>query len=256
MAAPTLCLYNKFGYCKFSERCRKHHVNEICENTSCSISECRQRHPKICRYFDNYGRCKFFPCAFKHETRNSIIVNEERTFSENYKFIENEIKEKSRMIDELSTKICSLETKISDLENKIGTLSTIEEKIKEFDERFVKICEGLDKTMEFFGDRFKDFAVDIDDLAVELNDDIGNLTVENVDVPLDQTFKNPFLAFKCDICDFSAKSERGLKTHKTRKHINCNWCDLICKDESELKKHKMDKHSLEYSVELLQNYYI
>ena len=120
----------------------------------------------------------------------------------------------------------------------------------------MKICEGLDKTMEFFGDRFKDFAVDIDDLAVELNDDIGNLTVENVDVPLDQTFKNPFLALKCDICDFSAKSERGLKTHKTRKHINCNWCDLICKDESELKKHKMDKHSLEYSVELLQNYYI
>ena len=110
--------------------------------------------------------------------------------------------------------------------------------------------------MEFYGDIFKDFAVDIDDLAVELNDDIGNLTVENVDVPLDQTFKNPFLALKCDICDFSAKSERGLKTHKTRKHINCNWCDLICKDESELKKHKMDKHSLEYSVELLQNYYI
>ena len=105
--------------------------------------------------------------------------------------------------------------------------------------------------MEVFGESFKDFAGGIDDLAVDLNDDIGNLTV-----PLDQTFKNPFLAFKCDICDFSAKSERGLKTHKTRKHINCNWCDLICKDESELKKHKMDKHSLEYSVELLQNYYI
>ena len=256
MAAPTLCLYNKFGYCKFSERCRKHHIYEICENTSCSISECRLRHPKICRYFDNFGRCKFSPCAFKHETRTSIPSNEQTTVTENYKFLENEIKEKNRQIDELSTKICNLETKISDIENNIGVLSTIQEKIKEFDELFVKICDGLDKTMESFGERFKDFAVNIDDLAVELNDDIGNLTIENVDVPLDQTFKNPFLGFKCDFCDFSAKSERGLKTHKTRKHINCEWCDLICNDESEMKKHKIDKHSLQYSVELLQNCYL
>ena len=76
--------------------------------------------------------------------------------------------------------------------------------------------KGKIKTMEVFGETFKDSAVENDDLAVELNDDIGNLTV-----PLDQIFKNPFLAFKCDIWDFSAKSERGLKTHKTRKHIIC-----------------------------------
>ena len=65
---------------------------------------------------------------------------------------------------------------------------------------------------------------------------------------------NPhFFYIKCDLCDLSAKSERGLKTHKTRKHINCDWCDLINNYKSEMKKHKMDKHSLQYSVEFLQN---
>ena len=67
MAAPTPCLFNKFGYCKFGERCRKHHVNEIYEESSCEILLCRQRHPKVCKYFRNFGRCKFSPCAFKHE---------------------------------------------------------------------------------------------------------------------------------------------------------------------------------------------
>ena len=95
--------------------------------------------------------------------------------------------------------------KIIDIENKIGVLSAVQEKIEEFDELFVKICDGLDKTMESFGEKFKDF----DDLAVELNDDIGNLTIENVDVPLDQTFKNPFLGFKCDLCIFQRNQREG-----------------------------------------------
>ena len=110
--------------------------------------------------------------------------------------------------------------------------------------------------MDFIGESFNEFAENIDYLAVVLNDDIGNLTVENVDVTLNQTFKNPFLGFKCDLCEFAAKSERGLKTHMTRKHINCDWCDFICNEDSEIKKRKMEKHSLQYSVELLKNCYL
>jgi len=59
-------------------------------------------------------------------------------------------------------------------------------------------------------------------LVVELNDDIGNITIENDDEnDLTRTFENPF-RWKCNICEFVAKSERGLKSHKTRKHENCN----------------------------------
>ena len=73
------------------------------------------------------------------------------------------------------------------------------------------------------------FCEHINDLAVELNDDIGNLTEARGDTSMDQTFKNPFLVVKGDLCEFIAKSERGLKTHKTRKHESCEWCNSICK---------------------------
>ena len=65
---------------------------------------------------------------------------------------------------------------------------------------------------------------------------------------------NPFLVVKCDSCTFEAKSERGLKTHKTRKHESCEWCDFVCKEEDDLKKHKLDEHMLKYSAELLRSY--
>ena len=249
MAAPTLCLYNKFGYCKFSERCRKHHVNENCQNRYCKINECRERHPKLCRYFQNYGRCKFSPCAFRHETSNIIPVNEEKDLREKLVFLENEIKAKDKKIEELATKI-------SDLETKLSVIDSIKEKIEDHDKKFEKLLKAIDKTLEFFQDKFNVLNEDIDDLAVDLNDDIGNLTLDHEENSLEQTFKNPFLGFKCDFCEFVAKSERGLQTHKTRKHLNCEWCEFICIDDSEMKKHKMDKHTLQYSVELLQNCYL
>ena len=74
----------------------------------------------------------------------------------------------------------------------------------------------------------------LDDLVVELNDDIGNITIESEENGLLRTIDNPF-QFKCNVCDFRAKSERGLKSHQTRKHENCDWCGFIC--NSEIKKH-------------------
>ena len=71
MATQTfVCLYNKFGYCKHQEACRRNHVNELCENLACELSTCNLRHPKTCKWFREYGRCKFDPCAFKHVGNN------------------------------------------------------------------------------------------------------------------------------------------------------------------------------------------
>ena len=35
---------------------------------------------------------------------------------------------------------------------------------------------------------------------------------------LDATFSNPSAGFKCEMCDFMAKSEGGLKIHNKKKH--------------------------------------
>ena len=67
MAGDKLCLHNKFGFCKHGDKCRKEHVQEICQDNECNQSECRRRHPKECKYFKLYKRCKFNDfCAFSH----------------------------------------------------------------------------------------------------------------------------------------------------------------------------------------------
>ena len=73
-----------------------------------------------------------------------------------------------------------------------------------------------------------------------------------------KTFNSPLnpVGFKCNLCEFAAKSERGLKTHKTREHNKCDLCDYISDDENEIKKHKFNKHTMQYGKELLQDCYL
>ena len=66
MDVNSICLYNKFGHCRYKDTCRHRHVSIICDTVNCNIALCDKRHPKICRYFLNYGRCKFNPCSYSH----------------------------------------------------------------------------------------------------------------------------------------------------------------------------------------------
>ena len=110
--------------------------------------------------------------------------------------------------------------------------------------------------MKTFAKHMEGVLEHVDDLVVEFNDELGNKTAESEDNLMENTFSNPSLGFNCEFCDFIAKTERGLKTHKTRKHCSCDWCDYICKNESDMKKHKFDKHTLEYGTELLKDCYL
>ena len=46
-----LYVFNKYGFWKYLERCRKRHVSKIWENTSCVINLCIYRHSRECSYF-------------------------------------------------------------------------------------------------------------------------------------------------------------------------------------------------------------
>ena len=164
--------------------------------------------------------------------------------------LEKIINDKNQQINEMSSKIHDLERKLETQSDVNALFDSLEEKLKNFEKKF----ETADKRMDNFSNFVGDACSSIDDLVVELNDDIGNNTIDNEDEnQLLRTFDNPF-KWKCDICEFIAKSERGLKTHKARKHENCDWCDFICADKSEMKKHKMDKHTLQYGKEVLQSF--
>ena len=55
MATPVICRFNQHGYYRYQEMCRKQHINENCENSSCY----KKMHPKICTFFRDYLFCKF-----------------------------------------------------------------------------------------------------------------------------------------------------------------------------------------------------
>ena len=108
----VICRHFKFGYCKFGARCQFKHVNQECENSSCDISSCDKRHPIICRFYSNFGRCKFSPCSYKHESRPSIGALENKLND-----IENEVKQKDLEIQELKRTIDNLHQTIQGVQS-------------------------------------------------------------------------------------------------------------------------------------------
>ena len=106
MANQNVCKYNKFGYCRYRETCRNLHIDEICEYKTYDITTCRQRHPRECRYFREYSKCKFDPCKFKHILHISQnadiekIVKDIQKCNEQLEVFEMQIKKMEEVINE------------------------------------------------------------------------------------------------------------------------------------------------------------
>ena len=111
--STIVCRHFKFGYCKYKNTCRLHHVQEVCDSKSCDVESCNKRHPKVCRYWREYGRCKFSEfCSYRHVTSSCGNCHE------------NEI------LEELRNKLVNIESKCSDYQTQ---LNIIESKLKELE---------------------------------------------------------------------------------------------------------------------------
>ena len=122
MAAQNVCRYFKFGFCKFTDKCRFMHISQVCENPSCEINHCKLRHPRVCKYFRDYNRCKFSEwCAFKHIENNNLSVESTRVILNKIENLSDIIKEKDIQINTLAEKIKLLEEKILEKEDLLET---------------------------------------------------------------------------------------------------------------------------------------
>ena len=210
----VVCGFFKFGFCKYKDTCRKKHEYKICKNTACQIRNCPLRHPRICRYYRDFGRCKFDKlCAFKH-------IEADLTLSKRLEILEKKVEEKNKIIDQLTV-----------------VQKKMEKDLKERDREIRKIIDTLIKVLE----KTENDSIDVPEKEES----------EELD-ELEKTFSNPFNKLKCHLCDFKAKDERGLKIHERRKHTNplitvteekkkkytCEECDY----ETNIKKY-FSKHT-------------
>ena len=132
MAAPLLCCYNKLGHCKFKGTCRLLHINELCEDSQCEISNCQLRHPIKWKFYTQYQRCKFSEyCSFSHITNS---INKE--LCDKIKNIEKDLTEKN---DVESHKYRIVDDKLEIIENKLDRFIDIDKTSKDKD----NIINGL-----------------------------------------------------------------------------------------------------------------
>ena len=121
MALENICRYNKFGHCKYGETCHKQHVKELCEIQSCEAQKCPKRHPRVCKYYYEYRRCKFGSfCSFSHRVSGNSIENE------------NKIIEMERKISNLEKAVAENEDRIKKLKDKLDNVE-VESKKSEDD---------------------------------------------------------------------------------------------------------------------------
>ena len=228
MAHQNVCRYNKFGYCKFSEKCRMMHISEICTNTSCEIQNCNLRHPKMCKFFREYNRCKFGEwCYFLHTENKNV---------------------EKKIIDDLekdmNDKIEGIRNKIEDIDEKIVALEKHEIEIIQnlesiFERRIVTLENNvltLRKCLAEKDEIIITFETRLKRLEDKLEDKIN---VENVN---SEVLKESVL--KCSVCDFTTTSQHGLKVHVKRKHTEQNFsktCNLGNKTFKSLSKYRSHK---------------
>ena len=110
--ASKNCPFFKYGYCKFGETCRLQHLNELCSNSACETSQCPKRHPKICKFFREFNRCKFGAyCSYLHTSKSD--------HNEELHSLKVTVKQQDETLDSLHSEVASLKDKLADSEKEV-----------------------------------------------------------------------------------------------------------------------------------------
>ena len=118
----SICSYFKFGHCKFGILCRKRHIETQCDSVDCSLNVCEKRHPKLCKYFQNYGRCKFMPCFYKHVEASKIEESRIEDLEKKVRVKDDEIKALKEEVLLLSEKLQMVVEKFAQNNDRLDSL--------------------------------------------------------------------------------------------------------------------------------------
>ena len=252
MAAHNVCRYFKFGYCKFIDKCRFLHVTELCANPSCEIKSCNLRHPKVCKFFRDFRRCKFSDwCLFKHtEDNNNFEDLNIREIMEKLEDLANKIDEKDIIINNLVEKIRNIEEKSREEQTHNEDVSDL----NDFNSTFINPSVGFPcENCDFNAKSNGGLQTHIRAKHKEISENSENCEnsenhLEPDIVVLDSVVVN---SFKCKSCDLTFKNEIDLEKHSCLNHeetqhsiveSTCNECDISFGNKDDLEKHLSLKH--------------
>ena len=231
-ASPLdICRHFKFGFCRYQERCRKPHVAEICTEENCEIESCSRRHPRACRYFESYKRCKFGEyCLYAHKV------------DPNTKEIE-ELKETLKLLNQ---KILAVEIVVTNLEKMIDKETENENgELKESHSNYSNICRtpitsstltvtNVNSTLNLPNPNSSPAEISPDFERIPQLDGGGssrNVVQQRV---------------KCDACRELFESQELLNEHMEIFEYGCEDCELCFSSEFEHDVHEHAVHPTEY----------
>ena len=207
MVSENVCLYRKFGHCKYSGTCKFRHIETICENMNCDIESCEKRHPRDCRFFSDFARCKFGEyCSFKHRPRSETnLLNVE--------------------IDNLKAKVENLEKLVSEKDKQIQKILNILENMT------------VEKDVTFKHAIVND-EIECEKFSENSHGDKAEKAREKIDPEQNSTFP-------CKECGEIFKRENNLNEHMKSKHpviYPCDVCWLLFETERGMKNHMRSLH--------------
>ena len=222
------CTHYNRGYCQFRDKCRNKHPKEVCDDENCE-NVCDKRHPNPCKFGH---RCTFL--------KKKICLYSHVTFASDDGKIKEVNKKLNKKIENLDKKMEGLQ---SNLNEKDLEISELKQKFKD-----------LEKIVHNFGKEIGEVEERVID-ATKSNETFLNQSIS----VLEGSFKLPEkVIFKCEQCNFETESEKGLKVHFRRKHVDvldipqtCDFCEMKCFNKQNLEDH-LKKHSyreLKYKCE-------
>ena len=139
------CRYNDKGYCKYIEKCKFQHFQNICgeyleKGKFGAGPTCQNRHPKICKYWksDRQGCKRTTKCRYLHQNHPSTHNNKVAEKETNMELIDknvNESKQKDNPEDnDTIQKVAELEALIAIKINKIIELKQAENNLQKENE--------------------------------------------------------------------------------------------------------------------------
>ena len=201
MDSISQCFFYKFEHCKYAK--------EVCDDDNCDTQQCIKRHPRTCKFFKEFKRCKFNQyCSYSHA--NEDVKSEVAELKSKINAMEIQSLEKDREITGLKETITQVKDEMKLI--KTETLETVLEMAKTL---LAEATKGVIDTLVHRQDEFEKSDNDqlnkVEAAAATLLQQLAPTHLSRSSLPKDNSKPKQQ---DCSSCDAAFEPAQALKKHK------------------------------------------